>query len=65
MGQVKIISGVNRAEVEDQINEFLKSCKKHTVNYINFQVTCSGGQPFYSIIYTAMISYEKEDDSEN
>ena len=28
MEQVKIITGDNRAEVEDQINEFLKSCKK-------------------------------------
>lgn len=65
MEQVKIITGDNRAEVEDQINEFLKSCKKHTVNYINFQVTCISGRFLHSIIYTAMISYEKEDDNEN
>lgn len=64
MEQVKIITGDNRAEVEDQINEFLKGCKRHTVNYINFQVTPSGGR-LSKMIYTAMISYEKKDDSEN
>lgn len=64
MEQVKIISGENKAEVEDEINKFLSKQKKYSVNYINFQVT-SYGQYMYTRVYTAMISYETEDKCES
>lgn len=59
MEQVKIISGENKAEVEDEINKFLSKQKKYSVNYINFQVT-PYGPDMYDRFYTAMISYETE-----
>lgn len=64
MEQVKIISGENRAEVEEEINRFLKNREKYAVNYINFQVI-PFGRYLYRMIYTAMISYETEDKYES
>ena len=64
MEQVKIISGENRAIVEEEINRFLSKQKKYSVNYINFQVT-PFGRYSYNMIYTAMISYETEDKHES
>lgn len=64
MEQVKIISGENKAEVEDEINKFLSKQKKYAVNYINFQVT-PYGQYMHARVYTAMISYETEDKYES